>query len=68
MPDDKNRKPAPGGPEAGQTHPPAHPPAEADRLKQELDDELEQELEDTFPASDPPSITQPVHPSRDEDA
>jgi hypothetical protein len=64
MPDDRNRKPAPGGPEAGK----GPIPAEADRLKQELDDELEQELEDTFPASDPPSITQPVHPSRDEDA
>ncbi len=25
----------------------------------EMDDELERELEDTFPASDPPSTTQP---------
>ena len=27
----------------------------------ELEDELEEGLEDTFPASDPPAATQPVH-------
>ncbi|MEH6665391.1 MAG: hypothetical protein V7678_11105 [Brevundimonas sp.] len=32
------------------------------------DDELDQELEDSFPASDPPSITQPHDPDgEDED-
>ena len=29
--------------------------------KEELDEELEEGLEETFPASDPPSATQPVH-------
>jgi hypothetical protein len=29
------------------------------RKHDEMDDELERELEDTFPASDPPSLTQP---------
>ncbi len=29
------------------------------RKHDETDDELERELEDTFPASDPPSLTQP---------
>ena len=27
----------------------------------ELEDELEEGLEETFPASDPPAATQPVH-------
>jgi hypothetical protein len=27
----------------------------------ELDEELEEGLEETFPASDPPTATQPVH-------
>ena len=27
----------------------------------ELDEELEEGLEETFPASDPPAATQPVH-------
>jgi hypothetical protein len=34
------------------------------RRKREL--ELDLELEGTFPASDPPSSTQPVHPSSEE--
>jgi hypothetical protein len=34
------------------------------RRKREL--ELDRELEGTFPASDPPSSTQPVHPSSEE--
>ena len=29
--------------------------------KDELDAELEEGLEETFPASDPPAATQPVH-------
>jgi hypothetical protein len=29
--------------------------------KEELEHELEEGLEDTFPASDPPTATQPVH-------
>ncbi len=28
---------------------------------EELEKELEEGLEDTFPASDPPAVTQPVH-------
>ena len=31
-----------------------------DKAKEELDKELEEGLEDTFPASDPPTATQPV--------
>jgi hypothetical protein len=30
--------------------------------RDEKDDELDRELEDTFPASDPPSLTQPSEP------
>ncbi|MCY0147543.1 hypothetical protein OEG84_07400 [Hoeflea sp. G2-23] len=33
-----------------------------DTFNQELDDELEEGLEDTFPASDPVSITRTSHP------
>ena len=29
--------------------------------KEQLEHELEEGLEDTFPASDPPTATQPVH-------
>jgi hypothetical protein len=43
---------------------PEHPEPEADRRKQQ--DELEKSLEDSFPASDPPAITQPT-PSPKED-
>ena len=32
-----------------------------DKAKEELERELEEGLEDTFPASDPPTATQPVH-------
>ena len=32
-----------------------------DNAKPKLDDELEEGLEETFPASDPPAATQPVH-------
>ncbi len=35
-------------------------PSPAD-VPHDQDDELEEALEDSFPASDPPSITQPVH-------
>ena len=31
------------------------------RKKDELDEELEEGLKETFPASDPPAATQPVH-------
>lgn len=34
---------------------------ERDTFDQELDDELEQGLEDTFPASDPVSVTRSSH-------
>ena len=47
--------------------PPAEPPRDDEspikRRKREL--ALDLELEGTFPASDPPSSTQPVHPSKD---
>ncbi|WGJ16672.1 hypothetical protein QEV83_04935 [Methylocapsa sp. D3K7] len=32
----------------------------AEKEHEELDDELDRELEDSFPASDPPSMTQPA--------
>jgi|GEM_PF-4519985 len=32
-----------------------------EKKKDELEEELEEGLEETFPASDPPAITQPVH-------
>ena len=36
--------------------------AQSDRQsKEELEQELEEGLEETFPASDPPAATQPVH-------
>ena len=31
------------------------------KSKDELDEELEEGLEETFPASDPPAVTQPEH-------
>jgi hypothetical protein len=31
------------------------------KSKEELDAELEEGLEETFPASDPPAVTQPEH-------
>ena len=36
-------------------------PKPDERTKQEIEQELEEGLEDTFPASDPPTATQPVH-------
>jgi hypothetical protein len=45
----RNPAPSPAAPEHG--------------TKKEADDHLNEELEDSFPASDPPSSTQPVHPS-----
>jgi hypothetical protein len=32
-----------------------------DERKRDLDEELEEGLRETFPASDPPTATQPVH-------
>jgi hypothetical protein len=32
-----------------------------DKPNDELEKELEEGLEETFPASDPPAVTQPVH-------
>jgi hypothetical protein len=32
------------------------------KKKKELDAKLEEGLVETFPASDPPAVTQPVHP------
>ena len=38
------------------------PKPKADKLtREELEQELEEGLEETFPASDPPAATQPVH-------
>ena len=43
-------------------------PKPTDAEKARRDHELDEELEDTFPASDPPSITQPPNPEgEDED-
>ena len=36
-----------------------------DPQKRSRDRELDKELEDSFPASDPPAITQPVHDNDD---
>jgi hypothetical protein len=35
--------------------------AKDQRTKEALEEELEEGLKDTFPASDPPTATQPVH-------
>ena len=35
------------------------------KRKQKLDEQLEQGLEDTFPGSDPVTVTQPPHSARD---
>jgi hypothetical protein len=40
-------------------------PIQGDLSEDELAGELEEGLEDTFPASDPPAATQPVHKPRD---
>ena len=36
-------------------------PKPDERTKEQIEQELEEGLEDTFPASDPPTATQPVH-------
>lgn len=36
-------------------------PTPGDLTEDELREELDEGLEDTFPASDPPAATQPVH-------
>ena len=36
-------------------------PLQGDLTREELEGELDEGLEDTFPASDPPAATQPVH-------
>ena len=36
--------------------------------QKKLDDELDEALEESFPASDPPSMTQPPHSKEDKDA
>jgi len=35
--------------------------------RKKLDDELDEALEESFPASDPPSMTQPPHSKQDKD-
>jgi hypothetical protein len=50
---------APHGAEEGKE------PARVEKRKKSLDDKLEQALEDTFPGSDPVSITQPPPTARD---
>jgi hypothetical protein len=43
-------------------------PIPGDLTEDELNQELEEGLEDTFPASDPPAATQPVHkPTKHDD-
>ena len=42
-------------------------PRPADPEQTRRDHELDQELEDSFPASDPPSITQPHDPDGEEE-
>jgi hypothetical protein len=37
----------------------------SEKRKEALDDTLERGLEDTFPGSDPVSVTQPAHSARD---
>jgi len=38
-----------------------HEPLPGDLTAEEVKGELDEGLEDTFPASDPPAATQPVH-------
>ncbi len=40
-------------------------PTPGDLTDEEVSDELEKGLEETFPASDPPAATQPVHKQPD---
>ena len=40
-------------------------PLPGDLTEDEVTEELEEGLEDTFPASDPPAATQPVHRQSD---
>jgi hypothetical protein len=40
-------------------------PIPGELTPKELEDELEEGLEETFPASDPPAATQPVHKKPD---
>ena len=42
-----------------------HKALPGDLTEEELNGELEEGLEDTFPASDPPAATQPVHKQPD---
>jgi hypothetical protein len=42
------------------------PKPERPKPKEELERELEEGLEETFPASDAPAVTQPVHKPSDE--
>ena len=41
------------------------PPLPGDLTDDEISEELEEGLEETFPASDPPAATQPVHKQPD---
>ncbi|MDB5568021.1 MAG: hypothetical protein JWP84_4587 [Tardiphaga sp.] len=43
----------------------AKPPTAAEAEKKKLDDALEEGLEETFPGSDPVSVTQPAHSKAD---
>jgi hypothetical protein len=47
------------------TQPGSKPKADEGAEKRRLDEALEEGLEETFPASDPPNVTQPP-PSRDD--
>ena len=47
------------------TRPQARPTPEEIKEKQDLDDALEEGLEETFPGSDPVSITQPARSKAD---
>jgi hypothetical protein len=47
--------------EARMVRKPKANPIPGDLTEEEVSQELEEGLEDTFPASDPPAATQPVH-------
>jgi hypothetical protein len=47
--------------EARMVRKPKPKPIPGELTKEEIGRELEEGLEDTFPASDPPAATQPVH-------
>jgi hypothetical protein len=64
---DRDRRPQPGhgaSERDDKSHADKHS-AKREKRKEALDDTLELGLEDTFPGSDPVSVTQPPHSARD---